>query len=191
MIENLFPTPIYSTIINNFDIVQKEVADSVKCEEYSYTEDWGKTHFISHKPNKPSDYINDHNLVFLKNEIMFHMGKYLEYINSDLKRVPEITKSWVSFFNPGDYSHVHCHGHYEFGGVYYHKTNGLDGDIFFDCPTPQITATKQLMHLGGRWNHKPHPGKLLLFPGWLKHGVETNTTNNNRISISFNIELNP
>ena len=29
----------------------------------------------------------------------------------------------------------------------------------------------------------------MMFPGWLKHGVYTNTTDNTRISISFNIEF--
>ena len=37
------------------------------------------------------------------------------------------------------------------------------------------------------WEHKPEVGKILLFPGWLKHGINTNNTDNIRISLSFNI----
>jgi ectoine hydroxylase-related dioxygenase (phytanoyl-CoA dioxygenase family) len=30
---------------------------------------------------------------------------------------------------------------------------------------------------------------LLLFPGWLEHGVATNETTSDRVSISFNINF--
>ena len=33
---------------------------------------------------------------------------------------------------------------------------------------------------------EPEPGMLLLFPGWVRHAVQGNRTNRDRISISFN-----
>jgi hypothetical protein len=36
---------------------------------------------------------------------------------------------------------------------------------------------------------EPVSSKLILFPGWLPHGVERNTTEEDRISISFNVKL--
>ena len=33
----------------------------------------------------------------------------------------------------------------------------------------------------------PQPGKLIVFPSWLQHSVEPNLTNEERVSISFDI----
>ena len=37
----------------------------------------------------------------------------------------------------------------------------------------------------------PEPGKLLMFPAWLEHGVAQNQTEEERISMSFNFEMRP
>jgi ectoine hydroxylase-related dioxygenase (phytanoyl-CoA dioxygenase family) len=36
---------------------------------------------------------------------------------------------------------------------------------------------------------QPKIGKLIMFPGYLPHGVERNGTTDDRISISFNVKL--
>ena len=37
--------------------------------------------------------------------------------------------------------------------------------------------------------YPPKEGLFLLFPSWLFHGVRSNDTKDNRISISFNVTL--
>jgi ectoine hydroxylase-related dioxygenase (phytanoyl-CoA dioxygenase family) len=37
--------------------------------------------------------------------------------------------------------------------------------------------------------YEPQSSKLILFPGWLPHGVERNTTEEDRVSVSFNVKL--
>ena len=37
------------------------------------------------------------------------------------------------------------------------------------------------------WWYTPQDNVLILFPSWLKHQVETNQSEEDRISISFNI----
>ena len=41
--------------------------------------------------------------------------------------------------------------------------------------------------MGTDFEHEPMEGKLIIFPGWLLHGVRQNSTDNTRISLSFNI----
>jgi len=73
-------------------------------------------------------------------------------------------------------------------GTYYYQTSGDDGDIVFRTPNPFVEL--ELFPLGGTvdklYNIKPKVGKIVLFPGWLSHKVESNITDNDRISISFN-----
>ena len=69
-------------------------------------------------------------------------------------------------------------------------TLSKDGDIFFEPPFPQMKQSKVFYQHSASWDHIPDPGKLILFPGWLPHGVKTNTTDTDRISLSFNTFVN-
>ena len=80
----------------------------------------------------------------------------------------------LSAFKKGNYAHVHNHGLSDVSGVYYYKTTGSDGDFFLCSPNP---------YSKDRLAIEPVEGKLLMFPGWLEHGVMTNSTDNIRISL--------
>jgi len=38
---------------------------------------------------------------------------------------------------------------------------------------------------------RPEEGRMYVFPGWLEHGVEENRSNQDRVSISFNVAAFP
>ena len=90
-------------------------------------------------------------------------------------------------FQKGNYAHIHKHGFSDISGVYYYRTNGSDGDIFFETPVTETGCSKFWMNHSLTFSIPPEKGLILLFPGWLSHGVRTNTTDNQRISLSFNI----
>lgn len=37
--------------------------------------------------------------------------------------------------------------------------------------------------------YEPVPGRLILFPAWLQHGVEPNLSDADRVVVSFNVGL--
>lgn len=94
--------------------------------------------------------------------------------------------SWITSNDKGEYPPFHNHLNADISGVYYYQTNGEDGNIFFVTPTLAMTNSV-FSKLADNFHVKPEVGKLLLFPGWLQHGVATNTSNNNRKSLAFNI----
>ena len=86
----------------------------------------------------------------------------------------------------GDYAICHEHAWSDLSGVYWYKTNGQDGSIYFQ--TPNLAQATSIWD--ARPNHmkfQPEQGRIMLFPGWLRHGVESNTSDNTRMSVSFNI----
>ena len=94
----------------------------------------------------------------------------------------------MACLEPGHYAHAHHHGHADLSGVYYYKTTGDDGDLFFQ--TPNLASTTSV------WSNQPHTismkpeqGKIILFPGYLMHGIRTNTTPHTRLSVSFNMRF--
>ena len=48
-------------------------------------------------------------------------------------------------------------------------------------------STAEVPHTSSTWSYPPQEGRLILFPAWLSHGVRENETDEDRISISFNL----
>jgi uncharacterized protein (TIGR02466 family) len=127
-----------------------------------------------------------------KNEVDKHIKKYAESINV-AKNIDnyEIAQSWLTLTKPGQYAHRHSHGYSDISGVYYIQTIGNDGDFWIENPLSQLFETSYFYsHTPEKMYIKPQVGRLMLFPSWLKHGVNTNTTDAERISFSFNIFFN-
>ena len=186
MIEHLYSTPVYSNFCNDYQVLNYHIDKKINKVKFSYKSDWGRTHLLS--TDFQEDNINV--LKYLKldkiiKEIDYHVKIYCSEIGREYKKYE--LQSWFSKFTPGDYAQIHNHTCVDISGVYYYKTNGVDGDFFFESPNPHLSTSHMFGHLGRRWEYKPESGKILLFPGWLNHGVKTNETKDERISLSFNI----
>ena len=185
MIRDLFATPVYCDQIGDFEKVQSEIGNCIDNLDFEMNEYWGKTHYLS--KNMFNEHLFDkYNLNALTKQIDYHLREYVKGANLPMKEY-SYDSSWVSMFKQGNYGHIHHHCAVDIAGVYYYKTNGEDGNIFFECPVPNMETSMGFIPLADRVNFRPIEGRLLLFPGWLKHGIETNETKDTRISLSFNI----
>jgi uncharacterized protein (TIGR02466 family) len=96
--------------------------------------------------------------------------------------------SWINIIDNSARQDWHQHQDATISGTYYYQTSGTDGDISFRTPNPFVEL--ELFPLGSTvnkfYNIQPKVGKIVLFPGWLEHRVNSNPTGNTRISISFN-----
>ena len=186
MIQPIFCTPVYSDKIDNFNKIQEELLHCVSNNiEFEYKKGWDETHFISDSTFN-NDCIGQYNLINFYDELKVHLKKYCSSIGYNLNNY-KISSSWFSLFNRGNYGHLHSHGFSDISGVYYLKTNGNDGNIYFETPNPFLDSSICYRELSNTVVYKPKEGELLLFPGWLKHGISKNTTDNERVSLSFNI----
>ena len=187
MIENLHSTPIYGDVVSGYNAINSYLDKIIDDVNFNMKSDWGSTHYISTNfdPNTQPNIIDDYNLKEVYKEIDIHLERYCHELNFPI--MDYNMQSWLSMFKKGNYGHVHNHVDADISGVYYYKTNGEDGNIFFESANPFLEISKCFMNIAEVWEHKPQVGKILLFPGWLKHGIKTNNTDNIRISLSFNI----
>ena len=174
MIKDLFPTKIYEARVADYEVIQREF-ESIEME--TIWKNLWNTHLIS-------------DTSFEQKILPYHFSQELKthlynYTGSDGWNQQA---SWMSCLEPGQYAAAHHHGHSDVSGVYYFKTNGDDGDLFFQ--TPNLASTTSI------WSNEPHTismkpeqGKLILFPGYLMHGIRTNTTPHTRLSVSFNMRF--
>jgi uncharacterized protein (TIGR02466 family) len=104
----------------------------------------------------------------------------------------QITACWANISAPSAGHRIHCHPNNFLSGVYYATIlEGADTINFHDPriqtgifrpPVTELTAenTDQVVV-------KVKTGTLLVFPSWLQHSVDANESNEERVSVSFNI----
>ena len=104
----------------------------------------------------------------------------------------EITACWATILTPGAEHKAHYHPNNFLSGVYYLRTHpGADTINFHDPrnqtgvlrpPVVELTAenTDQVVV-------RVKNGTLLIFPSFLQHSVDANRSEEERISISFNV----
>ena len=185
-----FVTPIYCGCVNEYDEIQFELESCIEKIEFGMVTGWGSTHWLS-DPTFNSNLVSDFNLDKFATEIDIHVKNYCQSVGYRPKDGTElkyrIVSSWFALFKKGNYAHIHNHGESDIAGVYYFKKSGDDGNLFFCTPNKAIDSSVLLKT--GRMVVNPTEGDLLLFPGWLDHGVQTNDIDDERVSVSFNIRF--
>ena len=81
-------------------------------------------------------------------------------------------------------SHLpHVHEDSLISGTYYVNVPKGSGSLMFQDPRGAITP------FGGKHEHVPESGQIIMFPPWLQHGVSPSCLESNeiRVSLSFNI----
>jgi len=104
----------------------------------------------------------------------------------------EITGCWANI-NPSGTSHrAHSHPNNYLSGIYYVQTQARADTINFHDPRAQTgiirpPVTELTADNSDQVVVKVDSGTLLVFPSYLQHSVESNNSDRERISISFNI----
>ena len=112
-----------------------------------------------------------------------------QWICDDFK----ISGMWSNIQKSGEYFKPHNHANNILSGVYYVKSDSTSQIIFMD-PRPQMSVLKPSNKIetrtnSDRWFYPSVQNRLLLFPSWLNHYVDTNHSSDDRISVAFNIML--
>lgn len=111
----------------------------------------------------------------------------------DLDRVrPTINNCWATINPQNAFNSLHHHPNSILSGVYYVKVPKNSGNLYFYDPRagaqmlmpPYLQMTTWTI---GKIIYTPIEGMFAIFPSWLWHGVESNCSEESRISLSFNI----
>ena len=115
------------------------------------------------------------------------------YKDECLDNGPHLGNMWANINYKGGFNRPHIHPNSLWSGVYYVKTPKECGHLKIEDPKsvslmvrPRKTKEKEPQHLCREVHFEPVAGRLIMFPAWLNHMVETNQSDEPRISISFN-----
>tara|TARA_B100002019_G_C20917233_1_gene425776 strand:+ start:52 stop:591 length:540 start_codon:yes stop_codon:yes gene_type:complete len=102
---------------------------------------------------------------------------------------------WVNINKKGSKNNRHYHYNSDLflSGVYYVKVPESSGRIrFYDPRGPFVRGAADTVHFYGDNAYQyivPQEGMILFFPTWLEHDVEENQSDEDRVSIAFNIKV--
>lgn len=207
----LYPTPLFAAILPNAEEINKNLVERIynlketlPSRSRSNVGGW-------QSPSYPVIEVNGlvyDNSIMSESEIKIlqdgkgvfkELAEELHTVLKKLTMLPQLHNPngvdfWANINPPGSMNIVHTHPGCDLSGVYYVKVpEGDCGSIdFFDPRQSMAFGNQRLMsaYCGNEINSRyPVEGQMWLFPSSLSHGVGANRTNEERISVSFNIVL--
>jgi hypothetical protein len=127
-------------------------------------------------------------------EILFNSISNCIPVNKDKPLENVSIYSWVNINKKFNKNERHCHMHPDtlLSGVFYVKYPENSGLIRFYDPRGHLIQNQKdynYYYNGYAYNYiYPEDNLLILFPSWLEHDVDENKSNQERISIAFNID---
>lgn len=190
---SLYNVPMYTTQVDDQEEINKELSVAMDNSEFTMRADWGHTHFQTN-PQFNEDFFKIHKVETFRKEILKHVGRFLAEVDYNeiigLTVKCNIFSAWFAKYEIGSYATVHSHGHADISGIYYYQVpDDFGAELFFVSPIKVAETTPCFQFLSDKLNVQPKEGQIILFPGWLEHGVKTNLSHKPRIAVSFNVFL--
>ena len=189
---NLFPVPIHIFDVNGFNEIKNQLID------YAY--DLKKKDPEGVKISNRGGWQSSGFDIDDKDDIL------QSFLMNCLDGFPDIKDSvnfaiyaWVNINKNGDYNIKHDHPTNDLSGVVWIKCSENCGDIEFENPSVFQTFReinsytddfKNKNNIYQSYYFPPIEGRVLVFPSYLNHQVKENKSDEDRISVSFNIRLN-
>jgi uncharacterized protein (TIGR02466 family) len=182
-INNIFPTPIYTTKLDReLTSLELKFVDKIKKESY----------YNGQNITSNSNYVlNEKPFLNLKKELYLRVKDYFEKVISSTDLViPFITQSWLNYTEKDQYHPKHSHSNSFVSGVFYincHKE--LDKITFFNDDYKTIKPEVKTWNLynSESWWFPVKTNDIIMFPSSLNHMVETKQGDNTRIILAFNV----
>ena len=185
----LFPSLVVRTECDDFNSIKKELIDWV----YSHQE---KTESVN-KSNQGGWQSPDLDL----EDKTFK--KFVQYIKSHIdtslfyhKVSYEFDNAWININKKGDSNSFHAHPGADLSGVLWIKTPDDCGNLSFLSPNNYTEykiisvvseEIKEQTNYYDAYQFEAMEGCMILFPSHLYHSVEVSQSNEDRISIAFNL----
>jgi hypothetical protein len=185
MIIDVFKSSIWKSKVNNFEEVQKEVLRGVENADFGYWNTFhGKSQQFSSKDYGVRDVIREQSMHNLSHEIMHTVMEMANCYNRKLT-ITHAT-SWLARYQYRDHSPLHNHynGFIDnqpiVSGVYMYDVPENDNSLYFAQFQNYVYETEESKI---RCNN----GDIIIFPPGIPHGVFSNPTEKERITLIFNL----
>ena len=189
----VFPTPIWTSFVDDYQTINKTMLNYI--QSLQAKNPLGTKHsnvFGWHSENFD---LEDETIKFFVSSIKSKIKRAIDDMGWDSeKSQTKITNMWAIINKKGASNARHTHPNSYLSAVYYIKAPIDCGDIlFFDPRSAKVNrkppTTKPNKLNAEEVNITPQDGMLVFFPSYLHHAVDENMSDEERVVISFNVDL--
>ena len=198
-IEKLFPTTIYNEKLQSSG---NKLREEILSEAYKFRDSdddgkkWCKKNYVGGYTSYGSlSKLHEMSPTFqeLKKQIDKHVKKYTSAMEMDIKgHNIEMNSCWVNIMPKQSHHSFHIHPLSFISGTYYvsipKNTSVIKFEdprlaFFMGSPPRKSNCRRENQHFV---SVSPREGQVVLFESWLRHEVPANTSDAERVSVSFN-----
>ena len=179
-----FPSVVWSSIVH--------VVDNSNLKAWAYErKKTDKGVRISNNGGWQSSSIAQHECVEI-DALVEHLDEEIKQCAKQVGLKPlKLYNIWININSTGHYNNLHNHQGSVFSGVYYVDSQPAQGNIYFERSDGAeyhlpVETDKPTYFNVSRSVYQAKTNALYVFPSWMKHGVDSNATPKDRISVSFN-----
>ena len=188
-----FSTPIWVSLIPNYEELNKKLYEYIQKLQVKNPDGITKSNLLGWH-SEDFDLDSDVPKYFI-NSISSSLNEAFQDMGWDVNNQEvKITSMWsiINKKNASNSRHIHSNNY--ISAAYYVKAPEDCGDIIFHDPRSVTTfrypkISKQNKLNSNIFTIQPKEGLLALFPSYLYHSVDLNRSDEERIVISFNINL--
>ena len=198
----IFPCLLYQDAkVNGFD----EVKDGLIEYAYKQKEEDDINQVVSNRggwqtPNSKMRFYNTESFQPYMGWFGERLKEYLDHMDFEMTtgRDVYLSSMWFNINGKGHYNTSHHHPETTVAGILWIKTPKDCGSLYFESPHEFSEYGFQQMQKQEMIDQYlacpayrifPHEGLMILFPSHLRHGVELNQSDEDRISLAFNIDF--
>ena len=188
---NIFPVPIHIFDVNGFNEIQNELIDYA----YDLKKKDPKGVSISNRGGWQSSGFDVEDRNDKLHNFLLNCLDGFPHIDYKIKF---LIYAWININKPGNYNTKHLHPTNDLSGVLWIKAPQNSGKIVFESPhefqayqeiESYSNEFKDSFNIDHNYYFNPTEGRMIVFPAHLSHHVQENKSNEDRISVSFNIRL--
>ena len=189
----VFSTPIWGFLVKDYAKLNINMLEYIKELQKSNPEGVKKSNVFGwHSKNFD---MNDKKVLYFFESIKPNIDNTLTDMGwDDLNNKIDITSAWSIINKKNASNERHIHSNSYISAVYYVSAPNNCGDILFHDPRQAKVIRKPNTIKANKLNAEvvnitPQSGLLVLFPSYLYHSVVENNSDEERIVISFNIDI--
>lgn len=189
----IFSTPIWGSLVDNLENLNNKMLKYIKNVQKNNPEGINKSNILGWHS---ADFnLEDEEVKYFIKSIFPKIERVMLDMGWDTKKNNiKLTNMWSIINKKSASNSRHIHANSYISAAYYVKAPKNCGDIFFYDPrtanvirNPKIKESTKLNMQ--QVNIMPQEGLLVMFPSYLHHSVGANLSDQERIVISFNIDL--
>lgn len=187
--KTLFPSIVSEVECDYFKLIQTNLIEWI----YNYQKNTDGVNYSNRGGwQSPSDFYLSDSFTEFADYILQNSLAALTHYNLEFK----LSNMWININRKGDYNLIHDHPNSIISGVLWVKTPKNCGVLRFESPhsfTQYLLLDNIDCEVAKEQNYyenyifNPKEGTMIIFPSDLKHGVEPNESDEDRISIAFNL----